>query len=176
MASHATAYPNSGRSARSKTGESLAVFTPSRPPNTLRRMVGEWMVQVHRISRELADYHVSQMDFPELRRRVKHYLAVRAGMELSAEKPTNKSAADFHPVFGVATTTAGRSALNCVPDGLQSSPMPESEAKNWVRRRRRFLPSQDFAVPESEEKNWESRSARETAGLRGKAFGFEVFT
>jgi hypothetical protein len=40
------------------------------------------MVQVHRISRELADYHVSQTDFPELRRRVKHYLAVGEGPKL----------------------------------------------------------------------------------------------
>lgn len=80
--------------------------------NTLRRVVIAWMVQVHRITPELADYHVSQMDFPELRRRMRHYV----GMELSAEQPKKQSVADFYPVFGPATTTAGRSALNCIPE------------------------------------------------------------
>jgi hypothetical protein len=136
--------------------------------------VAELMVMVHEISPDLAAFHVSQMDLPELRRRVRLYV----GMELSAVRSTNQSVSDFYQVFAHATTTAGRSALNCVPPEawqFNPSPMPESEAKNLVRRRRRFLPSQDFAVPESEEKTWESRSERKPASGE-RAFGVGFFT
>jgi len=46
---------------------------------SLRSSVAAFMVRIHGIARELADYHVSQMSESELLFRVRYY----AGMELS---------------------------------------------------------------------------------------------
>jgi hypothetical protein len=173
MASTRASYPDLCLSARIKTGD-FCLFPRS---NSFRRAVAELMVQMHWISPDLADYHVSQMDFPELRRRVRFYL----GMELSAVRSKKQSEADFFPVFGLATTTAGRSALNCVPllslppESWQfTNPMPELEEKNRDRRPGRFLPRL-VVLPELESKNRESSESAETP-IQGEAFGFEVFT
>lgn len=48
------------------------------------------MVRVHRITPELADYHVSQMQRLELLQRFRYY----AGMELSAQNPSERSGED----------------------------------------------------------------------------------
>jgi hypothetical protein len=171
MPSTRAAYRNSCVSATQKTAELAAASCAWPRRNALRRAIAECMVLAHRITPELAAYHVSQMNLDELRRRAKLY----AGMDLSAEGP-KQSAADFYPVFGVATTTAGRSALNCTPPEVGCPfPMPESEAKNRVRGRRRFLPPQRFAVPESEEKTGKAEIA-ENVGLGERVFAVEVFT
>ena len=70
------------------------------------------MIAVHAISRELADYHVSQMSQAELADRFRRY----TGMELSVAGRNTQSGSDFYPVFGSATATARRAALNPVPD------------------------------------------------------------
>ena len=64
-------YPNS-------TGPKQA-NNPASAFLSFRRVVAAAMVRVHRIAPELADEHVSQMDLPELRFRVRCY----AVMELS---------------------------------------------------------------------------------------------
>jgi hypothetical protein len=80
---------------------------------TLREMVRESMVHIHRISPELADYHISHMTDNELQERLKRYS--RLGMELSAAGPKlsagNVSSTRFSRP---ATMTAGRAALNPV--------------------------------------------------------------
>jgi hypothetical protein len=112
----------------------------------LRQRVREFMVEVHKITPELASIHVSEMDAVELRRRFRNY--IRLGAELSAAGPTQKSGTDFYQVFGTATTTAGCAALYCAPStGFEVSPeksMPESEAKNLVRMPGRSLPRREF--------------------------------
>ena len=116
MASHAKAYPNSDASARKKTGDAQVAFYASRLLQRLRRRIAESMIEVHRISPELAVYHVFRMSYSELCFRERMY----AAMELSAVGPKPKSRTDFYPVFGPATTTAGRPALNCVrKEGLR---------------------------------------------------------
>jgi hypothetical protein len=81
MPSTSASYRESFVSARIKTGDPQAVVCCAFPrTNTLRRVVIAWMVQVHQIAPELAAYHVSQMDFPELRRRMRHYLALEVGV------------------------------------------------------------------------------------------------
>jgi len=77
MASTAASYPDSCVSTR-KIGEAC-VYPRT---NAFRRAVAECMVAIHQIAPELAAYHVSQMDFPELRRRVRLYVAV--GVALGA--------------------------------------------------------------------------------------------
>lgn len=98
MASTAAAYRNSCLSARTKSAESPFCSWPRL--NTLRRQVAAWMVEVHEISPELADYHVSRMDFPELRRRVRMYAALELNTAeskrwsaRSAVKPSRSSCA-----------------------------------------------------------------------------------
>ena len=83
---------------------------------TLRETVRNLMVARHRISIELADYHVSRMDDAEVRRRFRMYARNRiSGMELSAVRRNQQSEPDFYQVFGFATATARRTALNPVP-------------------------------------------------------------
>jgi hypothetical protein len=84
MASTRASYRESCVSARIKTGEPQPLVCAWPRPNAFRRSVAEFMVQVHRISPELADYHVSQMDLAELRRRVKHYLALGVGVAVGS--------------------------------------------------------------------------------------------
>ena len=79
---------------------------------TIRRQISRSMVRVHRIAPELAHYHVSQMDRSELFRRLRMY----AGMELSVARRKTQSGPDFYQVFGFATATARRAALNPVPE------------------------------------------------------------
>jgi hypothetical protein len=80
-------YRDSCVSARIKTGVFEAASCPFPRRNALRRTVIAWMVQVHRISEDLADFHVSQMDFAELRRRVRHYLGVGVGVGVGSRAP-----------------------------------------------------------------------------------------
>lgn len=54
---------------------------------SLRRFVAAAMVRVHRIAPELADEHVSQMDLPELRFRVRCYALLRLGLPLALARP-----------------------------------------------------------------------------------------
>ena len=82
---------------------------------TLRETVRNLMAERHRISIELADYHVSQMDDAEVRRRFRMYSRAVSGMELSAVRRNQQSEPDFYQVFGFATATARRTALNPVP-------------------------------------------------------------
>jgi hypothetical protein len=54
---------------------------------SLRSSVAAAMVRVHRITPELADEHVSQMDLPELRFRVRCYALLRLGLPLALARP-----------------------------------------------------------------------------------------
>jgi len=79
---------------------------------TLCRQIARSMIRVHRISPELARYHASQMDEAELLFRFQKY----AGMELSVARRKTQSGPDFYQVFGFATATARRAALNPFPE------------------------------------------------------------
>jgi hypothetical protein len=77
----------------------------------MRSVVSRQMIEVHRGSLpSWLSFTVRQMDEQELFRRFRTCLE----MELSAVGPKPKGGADFFPVFGPATTTAGRAALNPV--------------------------------------------------------------
>ena len=81
---------------------------------SLRQVVSEQMVRVHRIGPELADYHVRQMEPAEVKRRFLFYVRSRiAGVELSVGgarlKAGNLVSAQLP---GPATMTARRPALN----------------------------------------------------------------
>lgn len=54
---------------------------------SLRSSVAAAMVRVHGITRELADYHVSQMNEAELRFRVRCYALLRLGLPLALARP-----------------------------------------------------------------------------------------
>lgn len=56
-----------------------------------------------------------------------------------------------------------------------ASPMPESEAKNWVQGRRRFLPPQDSPCQSRKEKTGKA-GIDGNVSLGERAFAFEVFT
>ena len=60
---------------------------------TLRQQICELMVRVHRITPELAEYHVSGMSSSDLEFRLQMYarLGFTAGMELSAVGPTSRA-------------------------------------------------------------------------------------
>lgn len=91
----------------------------------LRRTVSELMVDVHLIPRELADYHVAQMDQIELWRRFSMY----TGTELSVVGRNQQSGPDFYPVFGFATATARTAALNPVPEQPNSHESGQESAR-----------------------------------------------
>jgi hypothetical protein len=75
------------------------------------------MVRVHRISRALPIMHASKMEREDLEFRLEMYARQQsAGMELSVARCNQQSGSDFHPVFGFATATARRAALNPVPE------------------------------------------------------------
>jgi hypothetical protein len=71
---------------------------------SLQECVAQLMVHVHRIPRELADYHVATFDVEELVRRLRMY----SGMELSVGGPKPERATCVLPgSHDTATMTAG---------------------------------------------------------------------
>jgi hypothetical protein len=85
---------------------------------TLRSRVSDLMVRIHQIPPELADYHVRGMEPGEVKRRFLFY--VRTGLsraELSVAGPRRRAGNVFPTRFSrPATMTAGRAALNPVPE------------------------------------------------------------
>jgi hypothetical protein len=102
---------------------------------TLRQSVARSMVRVHRIAPELADYHVSQMDEPELLFRVRMY----AEAKLSVAGPNPRAVNEF-------STRFSRPQRRRQADGTQLRSrvprfvMPESGKENLDQRPGRFLP------------------------------------
>jgi len=74
------------------------------------------MVQVHRITPELADYHVSRMDFSELRLRVRMY----AGMEFSE---------NFHPTLDAVVAVSYSQVVVLAGEPGIGSALPASEVE-----------------------------------------------
>lgn len=93
---------------------------------SLRQAVADLMVDVHLIPRELAAFHVSEMDDFEVAGRFSLY----TGLELSADRRKTQSDSDFYQVFGIATATARCSALNCEPVPNRRA-LPELEERTW---------------------------------------------
>jgi hypothetical protein len=79
---------------------------------SLRQKVAELMAARHCITRELAREHVAAMTPAEVRQRFRRYV----GMESSVVRRNEQSVSDFYQVFGSATATARRTALNPVPE------------------------------------------------------------
>jgi hypothetical protein len=79
---------------------------------SLRQRVAELMAATHCITRELATQHVAAMSAAEVKQRFRRYV----GMESSVVRRNQQSESDFYQVFGFATATARRTALNPVPE------------------------------------------------------------
>jgi hypothetical protein len=116
----------------------------------LRQRVCNLMVFAHKIPLDLAEHHSAAMTAIELMDRLRMYArsGVAAQMnrsretELSVAGRNTQSGPDFYQVFGSATATARRAALNPVSASSRSERrsrknLPELEVKNLVRNRRR---------------------------------------
>lgn len=123
MQSTPKTYPNSGASARSKTGQARNFFEPL----SLQRDISAAMVRIHRISPELADYHVAAMDLSELIRRFRLY----AGAELSAAGPNPRAVSVSSTRFSrpQRRRQADSTQLRSRGRGLVRSRLPESVKK-----------------------------------------------
>ncbi len=97
---------------------------------TLRQRVCDLMVRVHRISPELAAYHVRTMAPSEVKRRFLMYVRPRiSGMELSAAGPKPRAGNVSSTRFSrPATMTAGLRHSTLFPNSGTS--LPDSEVEN----------------------------------------------
>ncbi len=100
------AYRNSDD--RSSPNHGAGVFIAGSPLFALRCDVCRLMIQVHGISDELASYHVSRMDLPELLRRAYWY----AGAELSVTGPTSEGSTSVLPGSDAPNDSCMPVALN----------------------------------------------------------------
>jgi hypothetical protein len=117
----------------------------------LRQVVSELMVRIHRISPELADLHVREMEPSEVKWRFLFYVrSGLAGMELSVASATLRAGYESSTRFSRPATMTARPRRSTL---FPLYPMPDSELENRVRKARRSLPRQ---VPESETENRES--------------------
>jgi hypothetical protein len=94
--------------------------------NSLRATVAEQMVRIHRITPELAEYHVCKMEPKEVKRRFLYYvesgLAKRAGMELSVADAISESGQRrFYPVSATRDDDGTLAALNPSPETYQTA-------------------------------------------------------
>jgi len=162
---------------------------------TFRQFVASQMVRVHKISPELAAYHVSQMDEAELQFRVRMY----AGMELSVAGPNPRAVPESSTRFSRpqrrrqtdGTQPSSREGdekdweqwpedeecdcFRCRRDGKGKfrPVMPESEKENLVRSPGRFLPR--LVLPESEGENLGKPGAKNALSAE-RTLGFDFFT
>jgi hypothetical protein len=89
---------------------------------SLRHVVSESMVRVHRIAPELARFHVSQMDLPELRFRVRSYALLRLGLPLALARPESAESQDQAGRDGGTTN---------LPPQRDSSAFPLRGRRGW---------------------------------------------
>lgn len=124
------------------------VFLGKNQRYKFREMVARLMVEIHKISPQLATEHAFSMDDYEILRRLRMY--ARVGTELSAAGPNSQSGQRAIPSLTPASTTAGRTALNPVSAFALTREfgpvMPESEKERLGRRRRFSPPRKGFEV------------------------------
>lgn len=103
----------------------------------LRQKISELMVAIHRITPELAEYHIADMSEDDLQFRLRMYTRLGlAGVELSVVGPTIRSGDLSSTRFsGPETMTAGSRHSTVLPKGIfarqkSGQTMPDSEVKN----------------------------------------------
>jgi hypothetical protein len=109
MPSTVAEYPNSNQQTRT----------------TLRHTIREVMVRIHRISPELAAYHVREMDDTEVERRFRSYAGTESSVAGPKTEPVNVSSTRFSRP---ATMTAGPRHSTLFPQSGTS--LPDSEVEN----------------------------------------------